>query len=85
MTFALGQEAQDQVDRLARVLSMYRKGGVSQSAVVRGLVQLAESVALQSGDPAVKPVFGSAIPVPGKPDPEATRMWEKIRAQITSE
>jgi hypothetical protein len=86
VTFALGQDAQDQADRLARVLSTYRKGGVSQSALIRGLLQFAETVALQSGDAAVRPVFehatGAERPVlkVTKPDPEAVRIWDRIRA-----
>lgn len=89
VTFALGEEGQEQADRIARILSTYKIGGVSQSAVVRGLLQLAESTALESGDPAVKPVFenlvagGSATTRKiAKTNAEATRIWERIRAEI---
>lgn len=89
VTFALGVEGQEQADRISRVLSTYKKGGVSQSAVVRGLLQLAESIALESGDPAVKPVFensAAAGSVPlrkiGKTNAEATLIWERIRSKI---
>jgi len=51
------------------------------------LLQLAESTALESGDPAAKPVFenfvpgGSATPRKiGKTNAEAARIWERIRA-----
>ncbi len=89
VTFALGAEGQEQADRISRVLSTYKKRGVSQSAVVRGLLQLAESIALESGDPAVKPVFENFVPgglaTPrkiGKTNTEAARIWERIRAEI---
>ncbi len=89
VTFALGAEGQKQADRIARILSIYKQGGVSQSAVVRGLLQFAESVALESGDPAVKPMYQnstSAGTTPtkgvGKPNAEAILIWERIRAEI---
>ncbi len=89
VTFALGTEGQEQADRLARILSIYRKGGVSQSAVVRGLLQFAESIALESGDPAVRPMFenpsssGSVSSTEvGKPNAEATLIWERVRSKI---
>jgi len=89
VTFALGAEGQEQADRISRILSSYKKGGVSQSAVVRGLLQLAESIALESGDPAARPVFenfvpnGSATPRKiAKTNAEAARIWERIRAEI---
>ena len=89
VTFALGAEGQEQADRISRILSTYKKGGVSQSAVVRGLLQLAESTALESGDPAVKPVFGDLVSGGsaahrkiGKTIAESTRIWERIRAEI---
>lgn len=84
VTFALGAEGQEQADRLARILSAGRKGGVSQSAVVRGLLQLAESAALESGDPVAQAVFKSAgtIPKPGEENPESARIWHAIRDRI---
>ena len=86
VTFALGAEGQDQADRLARILSVGRKGGVSQSAVVRGLLQLAESAALESGDPVAQAVFKSEGSAPahrtGKANPESVKIWNAIRATI---
>lgn len=86
MTFALGAEGQEQADRLARILSVGRKGGVSQSAVVRGLLQLAEAAALESGDPVAQAVLGSAGATParksGKANPESVRIWNAIRDAI---
>lgn len=84
VTFALGAEGQEQADRLARILSAGRKGGVSQSAVVRGLLQLAESAALESGDPVAQAVFKSAgtKPKPAEENPESVRIWNAIRDRI---
>lgn len=89
VTFALGAEAQEQADRIARILSIYKKRGVSQSAVVRGLLQFAESIALESGDPVVKPVFGiTEHSTPAKPrrigktKQESAMIWEHIRSVI---
>lgn len=86
VTFALGAEGQEQADRLARILSVGRKGGVSQSAVVRGLLQLAESAALESGDPVAQAVFESTGATPagksGKANPESVRIWNAIRDTI---
>ncbi len=87
VTFALGQPGKDQADRLARALSSYCKGGVSQSAVVRGLLKIAERAALDSGDPAVAPVFtGPDTPrVSSNPNPEAVKLWEMIRSEIAGD
>jgi hypothetical protein len=86
VTFALGAEGQDQADRLARILSVGRKGGVSQSAVVRGLLQMAEAAALESGDPVAEAVLKSAGVTParqsGKANPESVRIWNAIRDTI---
>lgn len=83
VTFALGAEGQEQADRLARILSVGRKGGVSQSAVVRGLLQLAEAAALESGDPVAQAVCKSTGATPaGKANPESVRIWNAIRATI---
>jgi hypothetical protein len=89
VTYALGAEAQEQGDRIARILSVYQSRGVSQSAVVRGLLQFAESIALQSGDPVVKPVFkNSEISASAKTrkivtnKKEAAMIWDHIRSVI---
>ena len=87
VTFALGAEGQEQADRLARVLSTSRKGGVSQSAVIRGLLKLAETAALNSGDPVVKTVFesddnSSLSRKIRKANPDSARIWEAIRSVI---
>ncbi len=86
VTFALGVEGQEQADRLARILSPGRKGGVSQSAVVRGLLQLAETAAIESGDVVAQAVFEAAGTAPahttGKANPEATKIWKAIRDRI---
>ena len=90
VTFALGVEGQEQAERLARILSNYRKGGVSQSAVVRGLLRMAEAIALESGDPLVKPVMQLAGTAPakgqkkvGKSRAESAMIWECIRSFAT--
>ena len=87
VTFALGAEGQEQADRLARILSAGRKGGVSQSAVVRGLLQLAESAALESGDPVAQAVFRSAgtKPKTGSANPESVKIWAAIRDRILAD
>lgn len=84
VTFALGSEGQEQADRLARILSVGRKGGVSQSAVVRGLLQLAESAALESSDQVAEAVFKSAgiEPKTGSANPESVKIWNAIRDRI---
>lgn len=85
VTFALGARAQEQSDRLARVLSIYRKGGVSQSALIRTLLEIAETAALGSGDTTVKSVYEhseGAPPTAKKPDPESARIWELICSGI---
>jgi hypothetical protein len=86
VTFALGAEGQEQADRLARILSPSRKGGVSQSAVVRGLLQLAETAAIESGDVVAQAVFKAAGAAPaaktGKNNPEAVKIWNAIRDKI---
>lgn len=86
VTFALGSKGQEQADRLARILSADRKGGVSQSAVVRGLLQLAESAAIESGDVVAQAVFKAAGNAPalktGKANPEAVKIWNTIRDRI---
>jgi hypothetical protein len=85
VTFALGAKAQEQSDRLARVLSIYRKGGVSQSALIRTLLEFAETAALESGDASVKSVFehSEGAPTPAKkPTPESARIWVSICATI---
>jgi hypothetical protein len=85
VTFALGAKAQEQSDRLARVLSIYRKGGVSQSALIRTLLEFAETAALESGDATVKSVFdhSEGSPSPSrKPNPESARIWKAICSEI---
>lgn len=86
VTFALGAEGQDQADRLARILSPGRKGGVSQSAVVRGLLQLAETAAIESGDVVAQAVFKATGTVllqkTNKANPEALKIWNAIRDKI---
>jgi hypothetical protein len=86
VTFALGAEGQEQADRLARILSVGRKGGVSQSAVVRGLLHLAETAAIESGDPVAQAVLKSAGASParksGKANPESVKIWIAIRDKI---
>jgi len=89
VTFALGQEAQDQSDRLARILSTHVAGGVSRSAVVRGLLQLAESAALRSGDPIVGAVLSTSqspksglLPGVEPPDEEFGKLWAIFREAI---
>jgi hypothetical protein len=88
-TFALGQEALEQADRLARIASNHKEGGVSRSAVLRGLLKFAEDAALKSGDNAVAGVFAnSRIPESGKlpriekSSPEFAKLWQLIRAEI---
>lgn len=81
VTFALGAKAQEQSDRLARVLSIYRKGGVSQSALIRALLEFAETAALQSGDTTVKSVYDLSEEAPSpakKPNTESARIWASI-------
>lgn len=89
VTFALGVEGQEQADRIARILSVYKRRGVSQSAVVRGLLQFAETIALESGDPIAQPVMeasGSASSEKhnkiGKTKQESEKIWEYIRSVI---
>jgi hypothetical protein len=89
VTFALGQDAQDQSDRLARILSTYVDGGVSRSAVVRGLLQLAESAALRSGDPIVGAVLNTSqapkfgfLPEVEPADAEFGKLWAIFREAI---
>ena len=86
VTFALGAEGQEQADRLARILSVGRKGGVSQSAVVRGLLQLAEAAALESGDPVAQAVLKSAGAAPAhqvrQSQPGVVKIWNAIRDTI---
>lgn len=86
MTFALGAEGQEQADRLARILSADRKGGVSQSAVVRGLLQMAEAAALESGDPVAQAVIKSGgaaqVAKTGKANLESLKLWNAIRDAI---
>ena len=88
-TFALGQEALEQADRLARIASNHKAGGVSRSAVLRGLLKFAEDAALKSGDNAVAGVMAnSRIPDSGKlpriedTKPEFAKLWQRIRADI---
>jgi hypothetical protein len=85
VTYALGTRGQEQADRLARALSVYRKGGLSQSALVRTLLDFAESTALESGDAAVKSVYQNTEGAPSpakKPDPESARIWASICSAI---
>lgn len=89
VTFALGVEGHEQADRIARILSVYKSRGVSQSAVVRGLLQFAEAIAIESGDPIVQPVMeasGSASAEKqkkiGKTKQESEIIWEYIRSVI---
>lgn len=88
-TFALGLEALEQADRLARIASNYQAGGVSRSAVIRGLLKFAEEIALQSGDPAVATILAASpppesgtLPKIGKSNPDQARLWQAIRTGI---
>jgi hypothetical protein len=89
VTFALGSKGQEQADRLARILSNYRKGGVSQSALVRALLQIAESAALQSGDPVAKLVFGETQSIEGQIEKSTSseklskQLWKRIRDECS--
>ena len=88
-TFALGLEALEQADRLARIAASH-KGGVSRSAVLRGLLKFAEAAALRSGDPSVAAVLAnSALPDSGKlpspaaaPDPAGAELWRLLLKEI---
>lgn len=89
VTFALGKEAQEQADRIARILSTYKEGGVSRSAVIRGLLQFAETIALESGDKSAKSVFehtnasGSASPLKlAKTNQDSAMLWMQLRTSI---
>jgi len=89
VTFALGLEPVEQADRIARSLSSYQDGGVSRTAVIRGILRYAENIALQSGDTAVTAVLAnSQIPESGKLpkisklDKECARIWKVIRGEI---
>jgi len=88
-TFALGQEAIEKADRLARIASNFKVGGVSRSAVLRGLLKFAEDAALHSGDEIVAGVIAQNdvpnvgnLPVLGVPKPEYARIWKSIRKAI---
>lgn len=50
VTLSIGREANDRLDRISRALSTYRTGGVSRSAVIRGLLAIAEHSALCASD-----------------------------------
>jgi hypothetical protein len=88
-TFALGLEALEQSDRLARIAATY-KGGVSRSAVLRGLLKFAEAAALRSGDPSVAAVLANSVPqgtskLPSpaaEPDPAAAELWQSLLKEI---
>ena len=89
VTYALGIEAQDQADRISRILSAYKERGISQSAVVRGLLQLAECVAHESGDPVANAVLKSSSIATaekrekvGKNKEESALIWDRIRSVI---
>jgi len=94
VTFALGTRAQEQADRLARILSAHKKGGVSQSALIRALLEIAESAAIQGGDPVAGWMAGTSPEQDPDPrgskrkeavkDPFTARLWERIRSQILS-
>jgi hypothetical protein len=85
----LGTQAQDQADRLARVLSNYRKGGVSQSALIRALLEIAVTAAIRSGDP-IAALIGTPLednrtsekPGGETTDPFAAKLWGRIRTQV---
>lgn len=88
-TFALGEDAIGQADRLARILSTFKPGGVSRSAVLRGLLQLAEDAALGSGDAVVaavvahdRPPESGKSPEPGTPGREQEKLWRTIKKAI---
>lgn len=50
VNLSIGSDANDRLDRLCRALSTYQPGGVSRSAVIRGLLTLAESSGLMAKD-----------------------------------
>lgn len=87
-TFALGLEALEQADRLARIAASY-KGGVSRSAVLRGLLKFGEAAALRSGDPSVAAVLANSklpdsgiLPSPAAPDLAAAELWRQLLKEI---
>ena len=89
VTFALGLEPVEQADRIARILSSYKDGGVSRTAVIRGILRYAENIALQSGDAAVSAVLANSqipesgkLPKIGKSDKECARLWKVIGGEI---
>lgn len=88
-TFALGLEALEQADRLARIASIHKEGGVSRSAVLRGLLKFGETAALCSGDNSVVAVLTNSkipesgkLPVLGEPEPDSAEIWHRLLSEI---
>ncbi|MBC7980857.1 MAG: hypothetical protein H7Y36_09870 [Armatimonadetes bacterium] len=89
-TFALGREALERADRLARIASNHKEGGVSRSAVLRGLLRFGEAAALRSGDPSVAAVLANSklpdsgkLPLPAaEPDAAAAELWRELLKEI---
>ena len=87
VVFSLGLRAQEQSDIIARIASNY--GYTSRSALIRGLLQFAEDIAVSSGDQAVRTTLELSNPkkysrLPGlvDPDPVAHEIWARMLKAI---
>lgn len=90
VTFSLGDKGQDQVDFLSRVVSAYHP--TSRAAVMRGLLQFATDLALESGDEVVRAVSKTANPYKSSFQPEVrptdsemAEFWARLLHRIISE
>lgn len=85
VTLSIGREANDRLDRLSRALSAYRAGGVSRSAVIRGLLAFAENSALCASDDIIlmidRPPSGD-YPKADILDLEPSTLWEALMRSI---
>ncbi|GAA5127209.1 hypothetical protein JIN84_08990 [Luteolibacter yonseiensis] len=70
VTLSLGKDAYDRLDRLSRALSTYVPGGVSRSAVLRGLLEFAEEAALSVAETRLLMLNASINNPVGIPSPD---------------
>lgn len=90
VTLSLGKDAYERLDRLARALSTYKQGGVSRSAVLRGLLEFAEEAALAVPEQRLLLLNASvnnSVGIPGpdhRPFPEDVKLWYNLKEKIFS-
>ena len=68
-------------ERLSRALSPHVPGGVSQSALVRSLLEMAYTAALRSGDPSARMVLGDDL-ADGNPGAIDPAIWHEVLAAV---